>query len=111
MTGSRAGAAGDDDALDVSFDALDMAGVEDGGFGGTGGTPLSEPGGDGLRIDGFSPPKDGMSDLFATGRTGLTPSGPIAKTPAGGCARGVGESLALGGDPSPRERDPSGRLR
>ena len=40
-------------------------------------TPLSD-------MDGFSPAKNGISELFSSGRTGLTPSGPIGKTPVGG---------------------------
>ena len=35
-------------------------------------------------MDGFSPAKNGISELFSSGRTGLTPSGPIGKTPVGG---------------------------
>ncbi|KAK7248136.1 DNA-binding transcription factor [Aureococcus anophagefferens] len=74
---------GADDDLDVSFDALDMAGVEPVDLTGTGHTPLSEPGGEVLKMDGFSPAKGDHGDLFYQGRTGLTPSGPLAKTPAG----------------------------
>ena len=44
---------------------------------GPNGTPLSD-------MDGFSPAKNGISELFSSGRTGLTPSGPIGKTPVGG---------------------------
>ena len=65
----------DGDALDVSFDALDMN--MDAPLKGPNGTPLSD-------MDGFSPAKNGISELFSSGRTGLTPSGPIGKTPVGG---------------------------
>lgn len=67
--------ADDGDALDVSFDALDMnieAPLKDSNHFSTDG------------LEGFSPSKHGISDLFSIGRTGLTPSGPLAKTPAGG---------------------------
>merc|ERR1711968_312508 len=64
-----------EDALKVSFDALDMN--MDAPLKGPNGTPLSD-------MDGFSPAKNGISELFSSGRTGLTPSGPIGKTPVGG---------------------------
>lgn len=106
--------------LDVNFDALEVAGVEPVDL--TGHTPLSEPGGDMMKLEqGALSPFAKMSpaasasmgdphyrpqaspgcaaatvtnniikedDLFFQGatygcRTGLTPSGPMAKTPAG----------------------------
>merc|ERR1719263_2396064 len=49
----------DGDALDVSFDALDMN--MDAPLKGPNGTPLSD-------MDGFSPAKNGISELFSSGR-------------------------------------------
>ena len=54
---------------------------------GPNGTPLSD-------MDGFSPAKNGISELFSSGRTGLTPSGPIGKTPVGGYGGQPGRPVA-----------------
>ncbi|KAH8043498.1 RNA polymerase II transcription regulator recruiting protein [Aureococcus anophagefferens] len=54
---------GADDDLDVSFDALDMAGVEPVDLTGTGHRP-SASGGEVLKMDGFSPAKGDHGDLF-----------------------------------------------
>ena len=67
----------------VSFSSLRPFGLRSTGdaprrpLKGPNGTPLSD-------MDGFSPAKNGISELFSSGRTGLTPSGPIGKTPVGG---------------------------
>lgn len=80
----------DDCNLDVSFDALDVTGVDPVDL--TQSAHMSETDGDPLALDVAQPapalarsplsncPED---DLFYTGRTGLTPRGPMQKTPAG----------------------------